>query len=395
MFKIFFIALAAFHGFFCSLSLSQDFEKKGATSYQNHSFSFRLFALLDDSAGNTIFSPHAVGSSLYYLALGSNDGARKQIFNALGIESSNKKSSEIVPTHFKEPLGVASAWALPNPGDIKTEFAKKLQTFVGHNFFKASLDNINRWAKEKSQGTIPVILNLLPPGSAVVPISLSNFQLNLDDLSSDTMPSKISVDHKVFYVNSDQLTKTQFYIFAAQLSHIGADSFDAYCFAGALENVNIYFFVPRQASGIREFTNRLNPRFFKSLLDEFDLVPRRSYTLEIPSIDISQYGSLKLPLQGLGVFDSFSLSKSSLSISQSGSDYLSDFIYALRLGVSTKDDLNQEPLAEVDTSGSSPLLEPLRLSLDKPFLIVVTDSQSDNILFLAKILNPAPLYKTN
>jgi len=389
--------LASFFLFISFLLLcpSQALETGGMGNYKNHSFSFRLFGLVDDSANNTLFSPYAVGNSLHYLALGSNEDAQKQIYNALGVDLSNKKSSETSHDYFNALFGASSAWALPSLGDIESEFAKRLETLAGHEFFKASLDSINMWTKEASQETIPSIINLLPPGSAVVPLSLSNFQLNLDDLLSDTASSEILVDHKVFYVNSDQLIKTKFFICDASMSHVGADSFDAYYFPGALENVNVYFFVPRDPSGIREFILRLSPVFFKSLIDELRLIPRRSFVLELPSVEIVQYGSLKLPLQGLGIFDSFSHSKSSLSVSVSSSDYLSDFLYAVRFVVSHKDAVGQESHSEAESLGSSSLLQPLSLALNKPFLMVVTDSKSDNILFLAKVLKPPPVFKTN
>lgn len=350
--------------------------------YSNYSFSFRLFSVLDSSESNILVSPQSVGSALYLLAISTQLNSQKEILGALGINSNVKSLDKREYSFLHNPAilekaGIHSSLAVPKIQEVDPKFNNRLRNLPNFGVIRATLDNINNWVAETSGLKTTNFMSFLAPSSSYALINFSNHHIFSD---KESIPI-YEVSSKVFNVKEDQSIKTDFLSFPADLSHISANGFDAYLWEQPNSDIKYYIFMPRTNYDINNLTKRFNAPFFNSLVKELSLSPTKQYILHFPTLKINSRGSLKLPLQGIGIFDVFSSEGANFIVSSFGSRYLTDVYYDHNLRIPKPEDFGAPT--------KKGIFNPLDLFLDRPFFLVVAEGEPQNISLLVKVLNPA------
>jgi len=138
-------------------------------------FAVRLFKESLDSGENTLISPLSVLVALSMTANGADAETLSQMEAVLGMPVDDlntwvKAYMEALPETDKYKLSLAnSIWIKKTPTfTVEEAFIKKNQDYYGAGIFEApfdstTLEEINSWVEEKTDGMIKDILNEIPP----------------------------------------------------------------------------------------------------------------------------------------------------------------------------------------------------------------------------------------
>ena len=146
-------------------------------------------------------------------------------------------------------------------------------------------------------------------------------------------------------------------------------------------NASALFILPDQGK-MQQVESSLQPETLKKWKDS--LIPRIINDLRMPKFSISTDYSLKEVLPELGIKKVFSQQADLSRITGTKDLYVSQVVHKAVLDV---DETGTEATA---ATGVATVIrrQPRTLNFNRPFMVVITDMDSQSILFVAKITNP-------
>ncbi len=355
-------------------------------AYHNHAFSLKLFGLVDSEEKNTLVTPHAVGSTLYLLALGSQASTKNQILDSLGFNASNVKARDSYSFYYDyeslQELKAYTALGAQRLSDFEPEFVQKVNGSPVASFISATLDSIHKWASEVSNGKMNTIVPILAPGTEFLALSLSDFNVSF----SPEDFTDLELIEGLFNIKEDQVVKVQYVKVVVPLREISTDQFQAFLWEHP--KYDIFILCPRGYDNLPSLVKRMDGHFFRSKVDQLRVFPSKLHSLQLPVFTNMQARSLILPLQGMGVFDVFNSTEAEFSLSHNVITQLDDFLSASIFSISLPQGFKIKGPREKFEEGDDKVFHPLELKLNRPFVLIVADRDTKNILCISKVLNP-------
>uniref|UniRef100_A0A671VTZ1 Thyroxine-binding globulin n=1 Tax=Sparus aurata TaxID=8175 RepID=A0A671VTZ1_SPAAU len=347
----------------------------------NNEFVFRLYRKLAahaDSQGKNIFySPFSVSTALAALSVGARGETHQQLFSGLGYnntlltqENVNQAFQMLLNRANEATRGFISSGTavfVDNKFKPRSEFLEVLrQSYLADGFnvdFTNTTDSantINEYVKEKTNGKIDELVSNLDPSTVMYLISYIYFKGKRWDLGCNTYASSQILHVKMIIF---QIPVQMMYM-QKQLHSYYDQGINTTVLQLPFNNsYSMLLLLPDDMAVLENDISRGH-------------VTKWVYKLHVPKFSIKTSYSLNDVLTGMGMTDMFGdranlsgivVHQATLDVNEAGATA------AAATGVSIM--------------AMSSLHTPV-LKFNRPFMVIITERNTDNILFMGKILNP-------
>lgn len=356
-----------------------------------NSFAFSLFEYIcaNDTQENICISPASAECALAMVANGAKERTLEQILSTLGsesLDSLNKKEIFIEPLEESETIltSANSIW-VNEKQTVKEQFLadnqKHHNAFVSNVPFNNSTAGIiNDWCSQKTNGKINSIVDKLDKRTKMLLINalyLKGVWYNKFNEKATTEETFTKADETVTTVKMMHQTLTTSYNLDNNLRMVSMPISESY--------INVWFILPRRGISMSEAAAHL-AKNYDTLRKGVNT--RQRVNLSLPRFTTEYKTSLKESLTALGIADAFGSSANFRGISDAPL-YIDDVLQKTYLRIN---EAGAEAAAVTSVMigclAMRPTSEPIELKFDRPFLYMITDRQTDNILFIGKVGNP-------
>ncbi|XP_028637894.1 kallistatin [Grammomys surdaster] len=407
---------------FLGLSHSQPGHESASTSNQTHKevsqrnisgyqiasdnadFAFRLYHLIasQNSEKNIFFSPLSISVSLAMLSIGAVGDTQTQILEGLGFNLTKLSQLEIhegfrslqhtIARPFSElHVSVGNVLILSQGLQLLPEFASATETSynskVLHANFRdkeAAVQLINNYVQEKTQGKIRNLVSNLSPDVRMVLVNYIFFR----GLWKKPFPFS-GVSTRDFYVDENTVVKVPMMLQDEQ-EHWYIEDRRVPCTVLRMDYKGdaVAFFILPNRGKMNEVEQVLSPgmliRWNRLLQNRFFY---RKLTLQFPKFSISNSYALDEILPDLGFQDLFTPHANFSNINKGEKLQLSKVFHKATL------DVNEVGTEAAASTGSFAIFLSARhkkrhLTFNRPFLLVIYSTSTQNILFMGKLVNP-------
>ncbi len=373
----------------------------------NNAFAFDLYRSVGSQSGNLVFSPYSISLALAMTYGGARSSTETQMaqtmhylltqerlhpaFNSLDLELQQEgqaPSKDIQPLQLSIANGV---WAqqdhpfLPAYLDLVAEnygAGIHLADFV--NQAESARQGINQWVSDQTRNKIN---NLIPQGAldALTRMVLVNAIYFKADWESPFDPN--STGDAPF--NLPDGSQTQVKMMSNTLHGIPYTQGSGYQaielpYQGGSAVMDVL--VP-DAGTFQGFENALDSQKFDGILK--DLRPA-TVALGLPKFTYSSEFSLADTLKAMGMGDAFDPKLADFSGMDGQRDlYIGAVIHKAFVAVDEKGTEAAAATAVIMQAASAPAGDIVRLTIDRPFLYVIRDAASGQILFVGRVIHPS------
>ncbi|CAO2587244.1 SERPINA4 [Lemmus lemmus] len=368
----------------------------------NADFAFRLYHLVasQNSEENIFFSPLSISIALAMLSTGAGGNTQTQILEGLGFNLTELSQPEIhegfrlMQRMISRPspemdISVGNALILsqdlkPLPEFVNTTEASYNSKVLLSNFrdTKGTVQLINNHVKEKTRGKIKDLISDLSPNIRMVLVNYIFFR----GLWKKPFPShKVTVSN--FYVDEKTVVQVPMML-QDDNEHWFLDDRRVPCTVLRMEykgdDATAFFILPQKGK-MDEVEHVLSP----GMLARWNHLLQHSIIDELflPKFSISTDYSLEGILQQLGIRELFSMRADLSGITGAQDLRVSHVVHKAVLDVA---ETGTEAAAAtgIMMMGSALILNPLEVHFDRPFLMIISDTDTQTSLFMAKVTNP-------
>ena len=371
----------------------------------NNAFAFDLYRSLETEEGNLIYSPYSISLALAMTYAGARAETESQMaqvlhflpqdqahpaFNALDLQLAERgkaQSEEQTPLQ----LSIANAvWAeqtypfLQNFLDtIASNYGAGIRLVDFINQYEAARKEINDWVsdqtKEKIKDLIPE--GMLGPDTRMTLVNAIYFKADwlrpFDANSTHDAPFHLLDNSEVMAPTMNQDTF---------LPYAKGDGWQAIELAYQGETAAMDIIVPDQGR-FKEVESTLDEQNVSAILKS--LQPT-SVMLAIPKFQFESKFGLRDQLMALGMEDAFDPDTADFSGMTEKKDlYISAVVHKAFVAVDEKGTEAAAATAVIMDTAMAPILD-VTLTIDRPFIFLIRDVPTGQILFVGRVLNPAP-----
>jgi len=373
--------------------------------YIKGDFNLNLIKIVNDknNQSNYLISPYSIEIALAMLKRGANGTTKDEITNVIGDRNINDVT-------VKKRVSVANAAFIKNKyrNYVKKEYYDILRNQYNSEILYDEFKTpkvINDWVNEKTNGMIPSILNNIDENFA---LGLANaLAIDVEWSSpfdcSDTHSEKFTmIDGKI--MQTEMMHKTLKYSGYKYFENISAKGviipYKKYIKETGEEDYdngnNLEFIAILPNDDVDSYINNLTDNILDDLLssarevtNEFEIklaLPRFKYDYELED--------LKNVLKRLGINEAFNPSTADFTNMMSrneetGNLYVGEAIHKTHI------DLNEKGTKAaavtyfgMKTSGIILEKESVQLTFDKPFIYIIRDKKTNEMLFFGTIYEP-------
>jgi len=372
----------------------------------NNTFAVNLYEALHFQDGNLVFSPYSISLALAMTYAGARGETESQMAQAMQFTLPQEK---LHPAFNALDLALANEGkALGNNGQpMQLNIANAIWAEQKYTFQQAFLDlieknygaaiqladfvknfdpvrgQINSWVSNQTKDKIN---DLLPPGSVdsntrMVLVNAIYFKADWDTQfdPNNTQDAQFTLldgsQSQVKMMNNNDLT----------LNYIKGNGYQAVELPYNGNTAAMDIILP-DAGNFQNFESTLDAQNLNNI---FNSLQSTLIALSLPKFTFTTDFSLGDQLKSLGMTDAFDGNKADFS-GMTGNHELSisDVIHKAFVAVDEKGTEAAAATAPIMAGMSSPMQKVL-LVIDHPFIFIIRDLKSGQILFMGRVLNPA------
>jgi serpin B len=363
-------------------------------------FALTLYPLLATNPGNLFYSPYSISTALSMTYAGARGNTEVELAQALGIVDgpswhAQRNSMDLqlvaprpVPSTFV-PLKVEATNALfgqdgfPFEADylsiLASFYGAGLQTVDFATRAAAARDLINAWVAAR---TADRIKELLPAGSvdgATLAVLVNAIYFKANWL--DQFDPKKTTEQSFSRLDGSSTTAHQMHL--GLMTDYGAgEGWQAVRlhYAG---NASMLLIVP-DAGAFATVEDGLDNDLLAQVEDSLRLT---EVTLDMPKWESESAIDLKPPLEAAGIRDLFNPGSADLSgISKTGGLSVSSVLHQANINVDEQG--TEAAAATAVVMPGAAQVDHVTLSIDRPFLYLITDDVTGEILFIGRVVDP-------
>lgn len=364
----------------------------------NLRFSFKLFARLrqQESSQNILISPYNVAIALamiYNGAAGKTKLAMADTFELQGLSLSLINQSNALLTAILEEadpqIEIVFANTLGTQQDISLnpEFVGCIQTYYQAEV-KAldfanpkTVDVINNWIYQQTQGKIPTIINEIKPEQIMVLISAAYFKGKwsqpFDPAQSVKRPFYLADGMQIQHPMMSQHGTYRYY---------ENEQFQAVSLPYSQGRFTLDIFLTKSNTSLSDFYQIMTVERWQTWLKQFK---EREGFIQLPRFRIEYATSLQQVLAEMGM--GHALSKSA-NFEAMSSNYLAlDQVWHQTFVEVNEVGTEAAAVTSMSIMAGSMMFQvpkPFRMVVNRPFFFVIKDRRSSTILFMGSIMNP-------
>ena len=364
----------------------------------NKNFAFDLYGQLRDLRSNLFFSPLSISAALTMTYAGARGDTESQMAEVLHLNLSQDQVhpafegllKSIVPASRQEGLQLTicnSIWTQKGY-NIENQFLKLLDSHYGTSLkkvdfsgaFEVARHQINNWVKEQTQSKIQEFIKpgVLNPLTRLVLTNAIYFKADwarqFDKKKTQTVE---------FYGDIGQQVECLMMTQTAMFNYWENDSFQILELPYKDRELSMVILLPVKITGLKEvevalaggtrdyWLSKLRPRMVSVFVPKFKL----SYQIRLTEV-------LKL----MGMPYAFSNLADFSGITTKKNLYISEVLHQAIIEVNEEGTEASAATGVVMSSRSASDTKIFRA--DHPFLFIIKDNQTGNIIFLGRITNP-------
>ncbi|XP_037633295.1 hibernation-specific plasma protein HP-55-like [Sebastes umbrosus] len=363
----------------------------------NKEFAYRLYLKLaahaDSEGKNIFFSPISVSVALSALSVGAREETHRQLFSGLGFNNSLLTQSDVdqafqmlferANNASQEDSSEGTAVFVDRRFRPRPEFLETLkQSYAADGFIvdffqvKDSADTINKYVEEKTNGKIDKLVDSLDPTTVMYLISYIYYKGKW----ANPFDPKLT---KEDFFTVDENTKVP-----VQMMNM-EDRFDTYYDQAINTSVlhlpfnNSYSMLLLLPDDMATLENAICPGHLTKWLK---WMKSRTYDVYIPKFSIKASYKLNDVLTEMGMTDMFGDRANFSGISEGQQLAVSDVVHQATL------DVDEAGATAAAVTGVGITLLSFRyipvLKFNHPFMVIITERNTESILFMGKIINP-------
>ncbi|KAI3372382.1 hypothetical protein L3Q82_022880, partial [Scortum barcoo] len=363
----------------------------------NKEFAFRLYRKLtahtNSQGKNIFFSPVSVSVALAALSVGARGETHQQLFSGLGFNTSLLTQTDIdqafqtlldrAKKTYHEDTSEGTAVFVDNRFKPRPEFLETLrQSYFAEGFnvdFTKTTDSantINKYVEEKTNGKIDKLVESLDPSTVMYLISYIYYKgkwatpFDPDLTREDTFTVDENNKVRVQMMNMERRFDT-YYDQPINTSVLHLPFNNSYSMLLLLPN------------DMAELENGLTTGHVTKWLK---WMKSKTHDVYIPKFSIKTSYSLNDVLTEMGMTDMFGDRADLSGISEGQKLTVSDVVHQASL------DVDEAGATAAAATGIGITLLSFRhvpvLRFDHPFMVIITERSTENILFMGKIVNP-------
>ena len=360
-------------------------------------FGFYSEVVKEDEKSNVFFSPLSISTAFSIAYEGAKENTASQIQQVFDFEQDDSKrhqkiSDVLSRLNHKDDwynLQVANALWVKEGYEIKQDYidtAKKHYSGTVENVDFVTDDGINQingWVREKTNDKIE---NILAPGSTdeMTRMVITNAVYFKGKWSLEFNPKNTS--EKPFWTDKDSsvtvpMMKQPVDIYnyadtenlqALELNYLGGD-------------ISMVVLLPKDRDGIQSLEQSMDEKKFVAIKDS---MTRQPLTIEIPRFEFDTKYNLKPPLQSLGLHDAFDKSNANFQGITDEKVYLDSAAHKAFVNVNEEGTEAAAITALVARATSGPPEPVDEFVADHPFMFVIQEKETGEILFLGRVMDP-------
>uniref|UniRef100_A0A6J0E8G3 Serine protease inhibitor A3N-like n=2 Tax=Peromyscus maniculatus bairdii TaxID=230844 RepID=A0A6J0E8G3_PERMB len=370
-------------------------------AYINTDFAFSLYKelVLKNPDKNVIFSPLSISVALAILSLGASNNTLEEILEGLKFNLTESPEADIHPgfEHLLHVLSypgdqvkisIGSNMFIKKHLDILAEFKEKAQMLYQAEASVTDFQQpheakklINDYVSQQTQGKIKELISHLDESLLVVLVNYIYFKGKWE------MPfDPCFAFESIFYLDEKRTVRVPM----MNIKNLSTPYFrdeDLNCSVVELKyrgNASALFILP-DLGKMQQVESSLQPETLKKWKDS--LRSRMIDELYIPKFSISSEYSIEDILQQLGIREVFSTQANLSWITGAEDLRVSQVVHNVVLDV---DETGTEAAAatRVRALGSALISNPMKMNFSSVFLMIVSDTNIQTPLFMAKVTNP-------
>ncbi|CAH6850268.1 corticosteroid-binding globulin [Phodopus roborovskii] len=363
----------------------------------NVDFAFDLYHHLSalDPHKNILISPVSISMALAMISLVTVDSKKGQLLQDIGFNLTQMNEEEIYQnfqrlshllsqSNSNLKMNVGSTIFLDqslNPrdsflADIKRYHESEVLTTNFKDWAKAR-DHINKHVESKTQGEITHVFS---DQDSPAPLILVNYNLLKGMWELPISPENTRDGD--FHVNETSTVRVPMMFQSGVVGYLHDSEIPCQLVQiKYLENGTTFFVLPDQGQ-MDTVISALN----RDTVERWDkLLTKRQMNLYIPRVSMSGTYNLEDVLVGMGTTSFFTNQSGFSDATQDSPQKASKIVHKAVLQL---DETDEPPVA---TAGApqQPTSEPLALTFDRPFIVMIFDNFTWSSLLLGKIMNPA------
>ena len=371
----------------------------------NNAFALDLYQTLRSRDGNLVYSPFGISLALAMTYAGARGETETQManalhfnlpqdklhlaFNALDLALENTQPGADTDRQSLQ-LEIANAvWA-----EQTFPFLKEFLDVIARNYgaginladfinnFEQVRKEINAWVSDKTGNRIKDLLpeGVLNPDTRMVLVNAIYFKADwLNPFKAD------STHDAPFHLLDGSTVNVPMMNEGMFIPYAKGDGYQAIELAYAGNTAVMDILVPDEG-GFADFESSLNVQKLEEILNGMQ---GTSVELGLPKFNFTADFSLPAELEKLGMNDAFDRSKADFSGMTGGRDlFISDVIHKAFVAVDEKG-TEAAAATAVIMEATGAMMYDVQLTIDRPFIFIIRDLNTGQILFIGRVLNPA------
>ena len=356
-------------------------------------FAVRLFKACSDEEGNMLVSPLSVLAALSMAANGADGDTLKEMENVLGMSLDELNEfyynyAAQLTNGEKAKLALAnSIWFTADDRfTVNEEFLQKNADIFGADVFKApfddgTLNDINSWVNEHTDGMIPDILDSIPPEAVMYLINALAF-----DAEWETVYKTSDVWNGDFTLENGEKSSVDF-MHSEEYAYLSGDNCEGFL---KYYNGGRYAFaalLPNEGVTASDLVASLDGEKLMAILNGCKSEP---VSAAIPKFETEYSAQLSDVLEGMGMkraFDVESAEFSGLGVSSAGNIFISRVLHKTFISVDERG-TRAGAATVVEFCDEAAMLYEHTIRLDRPFVYMLIDTETNLPFFIGTLMDP-------
>jgi serpin B len=353
------------------------------------------------------FSPASISMAMSMVASGAQGDSLDEIIEVCYLpkpEKLNTHSLNLLKSlSYETPrLEIANALVLTG-GQPSEDYKDILKKYYEAEIFTGDLEEINNWAKEKTKGKIPSILDSLDDRTPLVLLNAVYFK----GTWVNKFEKRVTQD-RPFYSDYQSPTEVPTMFQTDQFSFLMKDDYKAIClpYVGGNSDVvdrtlrtlvvndvgpsvSMIVIVPETKEAMDDLVENFLERQ-ESIVSELFSEELREVDLYLPKFKIESKFELITTFKNLGLEAPFSFSNDFAPMGLGGAFCIGEIVHKAYVDIDEEGTEAAAVTAIAMLASGMPEEKPVppEFKVDRPFIFFIYDQPTKTILFLGKVTNP-------
>lgn len=361
----------------------------------NNGFGFDLYQKLyqDDSSDNMMISPISISLALAMTYNGAEGETQAAFENTLHLTDLSRdqinniyKSLQnyLERTDPKIRMNIANSVWSKQGTTVEEEFKDNISEFYNAEFRvedfsnPATLDAINHWVEENTEGKIKNILDHISPDDFMYLINAIYFKgewTNPFD-TKDTYTGKFTNEEGV-------ISQANYMTTEMHIGYLNNDLFSAIELPYGNKDYSMVILLPNEDKKIADIVDELNDSNWNQWMNSFSVA---GLNVHLPKFKYEYKQELKPILIDLGMGNAFSDAANFSGISKDKQLRISRVIHQSFIEVNEEG--TEAAAATVVVVGDTSAGPPSAIHIDRPFFFAIKEKQTNSIVFMGNVKNP-------